>query len=266
MAGRRGAYSSWPPGCGIYELQTPVPGRAQLSGGCGCSLGSGCQLPPPQPQFHVSGGCETFMISLEMGFSGQSPVWKPQAWLSQPLCSACPAIWVPLDIRQLEPRLWVGMGGSLCLRRGRGTLICWGSSRSLLSLWDQGFSSVEWGYCKCLSAMAGARCPAPVLQTPSPLGLPEVLCGPPLSPKTCCLPWALPSRLRPGETRVTPHAGVTMWTTQAARDPGSHGAPAGHPSRWALPISVSSGTRKAWVPGGAATPFALPPGKRLSKA
>lgn len=33
----------------ICELQTPVPGAAQLSGEGGCSLGSCCQFPPLQP-------------------------------------------------------------------------------------------------------------------------------------------------------------------------------------------------------------------------
>lgn len=139
--------------------------------------------------------------------------------------------------------VWVGMGGSLCPRRGRGAF--------MLSLWDPGVSPRRrMGILQMPICCLGGWCPEPAhwffLRCWAVLRCPM---------RTAVSPWALPSRPetcnqgKGGES----HAGVTMRTTQAARDPGSHGAPAGRLSRWVLPTSTSSGTRKAGVPGAAAT-------------
>lgn len=198
--GRPGSLRLTAPGCRIHELQTLVPGRAQLSGGCGCSLGTCCQLPPPQPQFHVSGGCETFMISLEMGFSSQSPGWKPQAWPSQapPASVLClPCCLVPLDIQQLEPCCGWGWGAPVP-EEGSGCPHLLGLQQVPPVPLGPGLLMCRMGILQMPVCCGGNWCPEPVLQTPSPLSLPEVPCGPPLSPKTCSLPWALPSRPETG--------------------------------------------------------------------
>lgn len=119
------------------------------------------------------------------------------------LCSACPAIWVPLcreplDSGQLEPRLWVGMGGSLCPRRSRGAF--------MLCLWDPGVSPRRrMGILQMPMCCRGGWCPEPAHWL-------FLRCGAvlrcPMRPALC--PWALPSRpetCNQGKGRESPRWG-----------------------------------------------------------
>ena len=72
----------------------------------GYSPGSCPQRQPLLPYFHALEGHEPFMIYLETGLSGYSPLWKLRVW---PLCCPCPDVWVP-HARVESPHVGAAMG------------------------------------------------------------------------------------------------------------------------------------------------------------